>query len=85
MDGRPLVLGAERGNERVPAPKVGGAEPAVLGCVYEIPPPIADALRVNEKGGWAGVALGGTGRWPASALVALAEPPFSLTLGRFIS
>jgi len=40
---------------------------------------------VNEKRRWAGVALGGTGRWPASVSVALAEHPFSPTLGRFIS
>jgi len=38
----------------------------------------------SEKGRWAGVALDGTGRWPASASVALAECPFSLPLVRFI-
>ncbi len=33
---------------------------------------------------WAGVALVGTGRWPASNSVVLAERPYSLTLTRFI-
>ncbi|HSI09460.1 MAG TPA: hypothetical protein VK985_12810 [Rariglobus sp.] len=40
---------------------------------------------MNEKGHWAGVDLDGTGRWPASVSVALAERPFSLTLDRSIS
>ena len=38
----------------------------------------------SKKEHWAGVALVGTGRWPASNSVALAERPFSLTLTRFI-
>ena len=38
----------------------------------------------NAKGLWAGVALGGTGLWPASTSVALAERPFTLPLARLI-
>ncbi|TSJ78502.1 hypothetical protein [Rariglobus hedericola] len=39
---------------------------------------------LSEKKHWAGVALGGTTLWVASASVALAERLFSLTLVRFI-
>jgi triacylglycerol esterase/lipase EstA (alpha/beta hydrolase family) len=50
----------------------------------EISPSLA-LYEWREKGHWAGVDLGSTGRWPAPTAVALAEHPFSLTLARFLS
>ena len=41
-----------------------------LGCVWERIQTIAALCEWREKGHWAGVALGGTTRWVASASVA---------------
>ncbi len=60
------------------------AEALGLGAVFEITRRSAYALRVRGKPSWAGVALGGTGRWPASTSVALAEHGFPLTEHRLI-
>lgn len=56
------------------------------GCIFKIKQRSATApLRVSGKQSWAGVALSGTGLWPASASVALAEPSFPAPKHRFIS
>jgi len=43
-----------------------------------------EALRAAGKPSWAGVAFGGTGRWPASTSVALAEFGFPAAQHRLI-
>jgi len=50
-----------------------------FGAVFKIHRRSAYALRVSGKPSWAGVDLGGTGRWPASASAALAEHGLPLT------
>jgi hypothetical protein len=55
-----------------------------LGAVFKTNRCFASALRVRGEPSWAGVDLGGTTRWVASASVALAEHGFPPTKHRFV-
>ena len=74
MRGRTCPPLPHRCRRAIPLPVIMGDGVFNLGAVFKI-----NRCYEGGKPSWAGVALGGTGRWPASASVALAEHDFPLT------